>query len=65
MILFLLLFSIFFQLRLILNKLRLTVNMMKQVKAHYGKYPETPENFENWRLQTVTLFEDAKEKIVK
>jgi geranylgeranyl reductase family protein len=48
-----------------LSKLRLTVNMMKQVKAHYGKYPETPENFENWRLQTVTLFEDAKEKIVK
>jgi digeranylgeranylglycerophospholipid reductase len=48
-----------------LNKLRLTVNLMKQVKVHYGKYPETPENFERWRLQTVALFENAKEKIVK
>ncbi|MGA2768295.1 MAG: NAD(P)/FAD-dependent oxidoreductase [Candidatus Bathyarchaeia archaeon] len=48
-----------------LNMLRLTVNMMKQVKAHYGSYPETPENFEEWRLQTVALFEEANSRIVK
>jgi len=48
-----------------LNKLRLTVNMMKQVKAHYEKYPETPENFEKWRAQTVALFEEANLKIAK
>jgi geranylgeranyl reductase family protein len=48
-----------------LNRLRLTVNMMKQVKAHYEKYPETPEGFEKWRLQTVALFEEANSRIVK
>ena len=48
-----------------LNRLRLTVNMMKQVKAHYEKYPETPERFEKWRLQTLALFEEASSRIVK
>jgi geranylgeranyl reductase family protein len=48
-----------------LNKLRLTVNIMKQVKAHYGAYPETPEGFEKWRLQTVAIFEEANSRIVK
>jgi hypothetical protein len=48
-----------------LNKLRLTVNMMKQVKAHYKEYPLTPEGFEKWRLQTITMFEEANSKIVK
>jgi flavin-dependent dehydrogenase len=48
-----------------LNRLRLTVNMMKQVKAHYETYPETPENFEKWRLQTVAMFKEASSRIVK
>ena len=48
-----------------LNKLRLTVNMMKQVKAHYRDYPQTPENFQTWRMQTQTLFEEAKSKIME
>jgi digeranylgeranylglycerophospholipid reductase len=47
-----------------LNRLRLTVNMMRRVKAHYEKYPKAPESFENWRLQTVTLFEEAKSRIL-
>jgi len=47
-----------------LNKLRLTVNMMRQVKAHYETYPGVPEDFETWRLQTVALFEEANSKIV-
>jgi hypothetical protein len=47
-----------------LNKLRLTVKMMRQVQTHYGTYPETPDNFEEWRLQTVTLIEQAKTKLV-
>jgi geranylgeranyl reductase family protein len=46
-----------------LNKLRLTVKMMKQVKAHYVEYPETPEGFDVWRPQTVSLFREAKSKI--
>jgi len=46
-----------------LNKLRLTVKMMRQVQTHYDAYPETPENFEKWRLQTVNLIELAKAKL--
>jgi geranylgeranyl reductase family protein len=48
-----------------LNKLRLTVNMMKQVRAHYRNYPETPEGFETWRMQTQTLFEEVASKIME
>jgi len=47
-----------------LNKLRLTVKVMRQVQTHYDAYPETPENFEKWRLQTVNLIELAKAKLV-
>jgi flavin-dependent dehydrogenase len=47
-----------------LNKLRLTVTMMRQVQAHCHGYPETPEGFERWRLKTVSLIEEAREKIV-
>ncbi|MGQ9551900.1 MAG: geranylgeranyl reductase family protein, partial [Candidatus Bathycorpusculaceae bacterium] len=39
-----------------LNRLRQTVEIMKQIKAHYEKYPEAPENFEKWRLETEALF---------
>jgi hypothetical protein len=39
--------------------------MMRQVQAHYDTYPETPENFEQWRLQTVSLIEDARDKLVE
>jgi geranylgeranyl reductase family protein len=48
-----------------LNRLRLTVNMMKQVRAHYERYPETSENFEKWRLQTVAMFKEANSRIVE
>jgi digeranylgeranylglycerophospholipid reductase len=48
-----------------LNKLRLTVKMMRQVREHYDTYPETPENFEQWRLQTVNLIEQARDKLVE
>jgi geranylgeranyl reductase family protein len=48
-----------------LNKLRLTVSMMRQVKAHYDTYPDTPENFEEWRLQTEVLINQAKTKLVE
>jgi digeranylgeranylglycerophospholipid reductase len=48
-----------------LNKLRLTVSMMRQVKAHYDTYPDTPENFEKWRLQTEALINQAKTKLVE
>ena len=47
-----------------LNKLRLTVKMMKQVKAHYDRYPESPENFEKWRLETESFFSVARAKVM-
>jgi hypothetical protein len=48
-----------------LNKLRLTVTMMRQLGAHYNTYPTTPQNFEPWRLQTINLIAQAKEKLVE
>jgi digeranylgeranylglycerophospholipid reductase len=47
-----------------LNKLRITVKIMKQVSAHYRNYPESPDSFENWQLQTEALFKDAASKIM-
>ena len=46
-----------------LNKLRLTVDMMKKVKAHYQNYPDIPEDFEPWRKQTLRLFETARGRL--
>lgn len=47
-----------------LNRLRLTVTMMRGLSAHYNTYPVSPEGFEPWRLQTVKLIEDARKKLV-
>ncbi len=46
-----------------LNRLRLTVTMMRALRAHYNKYPATPADFESWRLQTVRLIEEGKQKL--
>jgi geranylgeranyl reductase family protein len=48
-----------------LNQLRLTVKYMNRVKDHYRKYPQTAENFEKWRVQTVALFKEASSKVMK
>ena len=48
-----------------LNRLRLTVTMMKQLGAHYNTYPATPEGFEPWRNQTVDLIAQARKKLVE
>jgi len=48
-----------------LNKLRLTVVMMRQLRAHYNVYPTTPNDFEAWRVQTVKLIEEGREKLLK
>jgi digeranylgeranylglycerophospholipid reductase len=47
-----------------LNKLRITVNLMNRVKAHYRNYPKTSKDFEKWRLKTETLFKEAKTKLM-
>jgi len=46
------------------NRLRLAVNIMNQVKAHYRNYPETLENFMEWKTKTEALFEAARSKLM-
>jgi geranylgeranyl reductase family protein len=48
-----------------LNKLRLTVSMMKELNAHYNTYPDSPVGFEAWRNQTVDILGQAKKKLVE
>ncbi|MEM2254075.1 MAG: NAD(P)/FAD-dependent oxidoreductase [Candidatus Bathyarchaeia archaeon] len=48
-----------------LNKLRITVNLMNKVKAHYRNYPKTPNEFKKWRLKTEALFNEAKSKLLE
>ncbi|MGB9741352.1 MAG: geranylgeranyl reductase family protein [Candidatus Bathyarchaeia archaeon] len=47
-----------------LNKLRITVNFMEQVKAHYKNYPGNPEHFNEWHMKTESLFKEAKLKLM-
>ncbi len=46
-----------------LNKLRLTVTMMKAIGVHYNTYPSIPEGFEAWQAQTVKLIEEGRQKL--
>jgi len=48
-----------------LNKLRITVNLMNKVKAHYRNYPKAPKDFEKWRLKTEVLFAEARSKLLE
>jgi len=47
-----------------LNRLRLTVNFMREVKTHYQNYPKTIEEFKKWQIETETLFKKAKSKVM-
>ena len=46
-----------------LNRLRLTVNMMRHVRVHYKSYPETVEGFPRWQVKVETFFKQAKSKL--
>jgi geranylgeranyl reductase family protein len=46
-----------------LKQLNTTVNMMKDVKAHYDKYPATPVGFEAWQAETIRLIELGHKKL--
>ena len=48
-----------------LNKLRLTVNLMREVKAHYRNYPQTSEGFQKWRMKRKILFKEARAKLTE
>ncbi|MEM3577976.1 MAG: NAD(P)/FAD-dependent oxidoreductase [Candidatus Bathyarchaeia archaeon] len=47
-----------------LNKLRVTVNLMEQVKMHYKNYPRTPEQFQEWHAKNERLFREARLKLM-
>jgi hypothetical protein len=47
-----------------LNKLRLTVTLMRQLRAHYNTYPTTPDGFDAWRAETVRLIEEGRQKLL-
>jgi geranylgeranyl reductase family protein len=48
-----------------LNKLRVTVNMMRQLQTHYDIYPKTPESFDEWRSETINILTNARSKLVE
>jgi geranylgeranyl reductase family protein len=48
-----------------LSKLRVTVDAMKRVRAHYAEYPETPQSFPRWKTQVEKLFNEAQTKLAK
>ena len=48
-----------------LNRLRLTVTMMRTLRAHYSTYPVTPVDFDVWRNETVRQIEEARKKLVQ
>jgi digeranylgeranylglycerophospholipid reductase len=48
-----------------LRKLASTVKMMREVRAHYEAYPQSPKKFETWRSGTVSLIEQGKEKLLE
>ena len=47
----------------LLNRLRLTVKFMRQVKSHYQRYPEAAEGFAKWQAVTETLFREVRAKV--
>jgi geranylgeranyl reductase family protein len=48
-----------------LNRLRLTVKLMNQVKVHYKDYPVDVKSFGKWQAETERLFSGAKSKLIK
>ncbi|MCS7095997.1 MAG: NAD(P)/FAD-dependent oxidoreductase [Nitrososphaerota archaeon] len=47
-----------------LNRLRVAVNLMRRVKAHYRSYPASPSEFGEWQMGTLALFREAKSKLM-
>ena len=45
-----------------LKKLKEAADLMKKAKNHYLNYPEKPEEFENWKVTTQSIIEEAKVK---
>jgi len=47
----------------LLNKLRITVNLMRKVRAWYQKYPTSPRNFRKWKKGVEELFSGVEESL--
>ncbi len=48
-----------------LRRLKVTVDIMRQVRLHYDAYPTSPEKFEAWRSKTLGLVEQGKTKLLE
>lgn len=48
-----------------LMRLRDAARLLKEIKAHYHNYPESPEGFPAWQSKTKTLFEEAHNRLKK
>ena len=47
----------------LLNKLRHTAGLMRQVLTHYENYPTSPENFMKWRGKTINLIDQVRTRL--
>jgi len=47
----------------LLNKLRHTTGLMRQVLTHYENYPTSPENFMKWRGKTINLIDQVRARL--
>lgn len=49
----------------LLKKLRDAANLLRNVKAHYRNYPESPKDFDAWKRQTHKLINQARRRVSK
>jgi hypothetical protein len=47
----------------LLNKLRHTTGLMRQVLTHYENYPTSPENFMKWRGKTINPIDQVRARL--
>jgi len=47
----------------LLRKLSNAAEYMREIKAWYRNYPDTPEDFEKWRMEAHKIFEEVKTKL--
>ena len=47
----------------LLNKLRITSQLMNKMLIHYDNYPTSPDLFINWQTKTENYIEQIKSKL--
>jgi digeranylgeranylglycerophospholipid reductase len=48
-----------------LMRLRVAARLLKEIKAHYHNYPDSPEDFLAWQSKANSLFEEAHRRLKK